>query len=63
MRDNDTGSLLAGQDKENCQGEPDTQKGPDDHLSENGANAIGTDDFRSGNADLKVTSWNGCIDL
>ncbi|KAK4590693.1 hypothetical protein RGQ29_021031 [Quercus rubra] len=44
----DTASLLVGQDKENCQGEPETQKMPDSHLSRNGAATIGTDDFRYG---------------
>ncbi|XP_030972729.1 protein tesmin/TSO1-like CXC 5 [Quercus lobata] len=44
----DTASLLVGQDKGNCQGEPETQKMPDSHLRNNGAATIGTDDFRSG---------------
>lgn len=46
-------SCAPGQDKENCQGEPDTQKVSNNHLSENRDDAIGTDDFRSGNADLQ----------
>uniref|UniRef100_A0A2N9F0E9 CRC domain-containing protein n=1 Tax=Fagus sylvatica TaxID=28930 RepID=A0A2N9F0E9_FAGSY len=49
----DTASLLVGQNKETCQGEPDTQKMPGGHLSRNGADTIGTDNFRSGNADLQ----------
>jgi hypothetical protein len=53
LRENDTASLLAGQDKENSQGEPDTQKVHDNHFSENGVDAIGINDFRSGNADLQ----------
>lgn len=54
----DTASLLVGQDKRNCQGEPESQKMPDSLLSRNGAAAtIGTDDFRSGNSDLLEGLW------